>query len=229
MSAWFHRVAGPEFLFGYRSRPIAGGRWQEALRARCGLDLRGDQAHWLGELVGNYRLVELVELLSGRTDAERWSAPHPCTPLGSVRGLLGIRWRSSLPVKKRIKLAEHLCFALCGPVINTGTGEVFDPVQMKPFHLENLTDKWGFHDGDVFFDDPEYRAYVHRQISGVARGAGVDVIDISTTHNPFRTAGGKEARRARGASKIIEIWCFDRFGFNEPALGAFFTTNEATG
>lgn len=226
MSSWYHRVAGPEVWFGYRTGNVPSGGWQQAVRARCGLDLQRDQAFWSGELVGAYRLVELGELLAGRTDGERWTAPHPCPPLGLLRGFLSLRFRASLPAKKRIALAEHLCFELRGPVLHTGTGEEFDPVQHKQLPLENLTSKWGFHDGDIFFDSAEYRDYVHREISRVAHRSGVDVIEIATSHNPFRTTSGKEARRARGASKVVELWCFDRFGFHEAALGPFFATDE---
>jgi hypothetical protein len=228
VSNWFHQVAGSAFLFGFRSRKVPSGRWQEAVRDRCGLDLQRGRAHWCDEFVGDYRFVELVDFTSGRSDTEQWLAPHPCPPLGSLHGLLSIRWRSSLPVKKRVEVAERVCFELCGPVINTETGEVFDPVQMKSFHLENLTSKWGFSDGDVFFDDAEYRVYVHRVLGGIARRSGVDVSDVATSHNPFRTFDANDARRTRGASKTVELWCFDRLRFRESELEPFFATNETT-
>ncbi|MFP2923961.1 hypothetical protein ACLESO_01840 [Pyxidicoccus sp. 3LG] len=98
-----------------------------------------------------------------------------------------------------------------GRSVDLRTGTFFDAMDEYELPLVDVTNKWGFGDGDLLRGDADYEAYVTRQLEAALQDAGVHERPTSpdtfaTLHNGYRLLDFSEETLHRLEGRTVKLW-----------------------
>ena len=176
------------------------------------------------EVIGFCRLAsaeELAEVFPGATFLE----PLPPCPFRGEH-LAWLLWDIPVPRGEPELFGMDLAGLSLGRGIDLRDGRFFDALVECEFLLSEVTNKWGFGDGELLAGSDAYESYVHRCLQEALQKVGVEErltrpSNFGTLHNAYRLLDADARTKAQLEGHTVRLWARNP-QFPGPRNGGFF-------